>query len=118
MRQAAESALVLQGMVLEATSGTGTLPTAVLENWDSDPDPLVFRRQDTGSGLMKLSFFHNKNFLQETGTINTYGAMINYPCFFCPSDNLEHRLALPTCSRILVRRFPTDICCLIQEGVK
>ena len=31
-------------------------------------------------------------------------ALMNYPCLFCPSDNLEHRLALPTRSRASVRR--------------
>ena len=36
------------------------------------------------------------------------GALMNYPCFFCPSDKLEHRLCT---------HFPTDIFCLIQEGV-
>ena len=25
------------------------------------------------------------------------GALMNYPCLFCPSDNFEQRLALPTC---------------------
>ena len=33
-----------------------------------------------------------------------FGAlMMNYPCLFCPSDNLEHCLALPTRSRASVR---------------
>ena len=31
------------------------------------------------------------------------GALMNYPCLFCPSDNLEHRLALPTRSHASVR---------------
>jgi len=30
-------------------------------------------------------------------------ALTNYPCLFCPSDNLEHHLALPTRSRTSVR---------------
>ena len=31
------------------------------------------------------------------------GALMNYPCLFCPSDNLEHRFALPTRSSASVR---------------
>ena len=40
---------------------------------------------------------------------------MNYPWLFCPSDNWEHRLALPTprCAH-----FYTYIGCVIQEGVK
>jgi len=33
----------------------------------------------------------------------TFGALMNYPWLFCLSDNLEHRLALPTSSRASVR---------------
>ena len=31
------------------------------------------------------------------------GALMNYPCLFCPSDNFEHCLALPTRWRASVR---------------
>jgi len=46
------------------------------------------------------------------------GALMNHPWLFCPSDNLEHRLALPTRSSASVRACYTYIGCVIQEGVK
>ena len=43
------------------------------------------------------------------------GVVMFCPWLFHPSDNFGHCLALPTC--LGVAHSPTNICCVIQEGV-
>ena len=44
---------------------------------------------------------------------DAFGALMNYPCLFCPSDNLEHHLAHLTPSRISVRAL--SYWCLLSD---
>ena len=59
-----------------------------------DDSIAVVEQKQPNSGLIQVEPAYPTIFV---------GELMKHPCLFCPSDNLEHRLALPMCSRASVR---------------